>query len=135
MSREMEAQDVSDDLKVQGRQNNMSETKREKRWVLPVAVVTGALLASVIFGVGFAIAYYTYAVPNAGEYPGVYATLYIAFREGLVLLIFGVIDLLDYNVRALEITRGPVAVPLCLVTCKTGKNRFKCLPGMNLLSK
>ncbi len=76
MCREMGVQHVSDNLKVDGRQNNIPETKAQMRWEVPVAVVAGVLFASAFFGVGFAIGYY--AVP-AGRYSGVHAAEYIAF--------------------------------------------------------
>ncbi len=82
MSGEMEAPHVYEDMQLEGRQNKMAQNKPQKRWVVPVAVVAGAIFAAVCFGVGFAIAKY-YAVPKAGRYlhVGVTATEYIGVLQ------------------------------------------------------
>ncbi len=65
MSGNMESPNVREYFQFEERQNQVAGNKLQERWVVPVAVVAGAIFAAVCFGVGFAIAYF--AVPSAGR--------------------------------------------------------------------
>ncbi len=65
MSGAMEATQGFENLQIEERQNEATEQKQHKKWLVPAAVISGALFAAVCFGVGFAIAYFT--APGAGR--------------------------------------------------------------------
>ncbi len=64
MSREIEAPRIYEEFHVEESKSKVAETKSGKSWLVPVAIVLGALVAGVFLGIGFAVAYF--AVPCRG---------------------------------------------------------------------